>query len=83
MKSLIFGDLILLLLLGVSNDTKTMFGWVDFREDGKKKGENEEENKIIEMFGLVERIDEKKTSRAQVSTKMFSLENWKDNHHRG
>ena len=38
MKSLIFGDLILLLLLGVSNDTKTMLGWVDFREDGKKKG---------------------------------------------
>ena len=83
MTSLIFGDLILLLLLGVSYDTKTMFGWVDFREEGKKWRENEEENKIIEMFGLVERIDEKKTSRAQVSTKMFSLENWKDNHHRG
>ena len=36
MTSLIFGDLILLLLLGVSYDTKTMFGWVDFREEGKK-----------------------------------------------
>ena len=60
---------------------KLCFGWVDFKEDGKKLRENEKENKIMRC--LVEMIDEKKTSRAQVSTKMFSQENWKDNHHRG
>ena len=54
---------------------------MDFREDGKKWRENEEERKLLRC--LVKRIDEKKTSRAQVSTKMFSLVKWKDNHNRG